>query len=267
MPSPFRPYLQRWNLEPDGAPLATPSSRLLPVRRDGMAMMLKIALAEEERRGGSLMLWWDGDSAAQIIAHDDDALLLERAGGAASLAEMARSGMDDEATSIICAVAARLHAPRSQPLPELVKLADWFKALAPAAAAHGGIFRASADAARHLLEAPRDLTVLHGDLHHGNVLDFGPRGFLAIDPKGLIGERGFDLANIFCNPDHATAAAPGRLVRRLGVVAEAANLDPSRLLLWVLAYAGLSAAWSIDDGYDPRTALSVAEIAAAELRP
>jgi streptomycin 6-kinase len=56
-------------------------------------------------------------------------------------------------------------------------------------------------------------------------------------------------------------------VRRLGVVAEAANLDPSRLLLWVLAYAGLSAAWSIDDGYDPRTALSVAEIAAAELRP
>ncbi len=267
MPSLFSPYLQRWNLEPDGAPIATPSSSLQPVRRGGMAMMLKIAIAEEERRGGNLMLWWDGDGAAQVIAHDDDALLLERASGTASLAEMARSGNDDEATRIICAVAARLHAQRFQPLPELVKLVDWFKALVPAAATHGGIVRASADAARGLLEAPRDVTVLHGDLHHGNVLDFGPHGFLAIDPKGLIGERGFDFANVFCNPDYVTAGAPGTLAHRLGVVAEAANLDPSRLLCWILAYAGLSAAWSIDDGNDPRTLLSVAEIAAAELRP
>jgi streptomycin 6-kinase len=149
-------------------------------------------------------------------------------------------------------------------LPELVPWSEWFEGLAPAAAAHGGILRASADAARQLLEAPRDLTVLHGDLHHGNVLDFGPRGFLAIDPKGLIGERGFDFANIFCNPDRATAGAPGRLARRLGVVAEATSLDPSRLLRWILAYAGLSAAWSIADGDDPATALAVAEIAAAE---
>jgi streptomycin 6-kinase len=244
--------------------MATPSSTLLPVRRDGVPMMLKLALAEEERRGGNLMAWWNGDGAAQVIAHDENALLLERASGPVSLAEMARSGKDDEASHIICAVAARLHAPRPQPLPELVPLSERFEALAPAAAAHGGILCASADAARQLLEAPRDITVLHGDLHHGNVLDFGPRGFLAIDPKGLIGERGFDFANIFCNPDHAAAVAPGRFARRLGVVAEAASLDPSRLLRWILAYAGLSAAWSIADGDDPATALAVAEIAAAE---
>ena len=229
-------------------------------------MMLKIALAEEERRGGQLMSWWDGDGVAQVIAHDDYALLLERASGRVSLAEMARCGKDDEASRIICAVAARLHVPRMEPLPELVPLADWVRALAPAAATHGGIFRASADAARKLLAAPRDITVLHGDIHHGNVLDFGSRGFLAIDPKGLIGERAFDFANIFCNPDHATAVTPGRLARQLDVVAEAANLDQSRLLRWILAYAGLSAAWSIDDGNDPSTALAVAEIAAVELQ-
>jgi streptomycin 6-kinase len=63
-----------------------------------------------------------------------------------------------------------------------------------------------------LLDDPRDIVALHGDIHHGNILDFGERGWLAIDPKGLIGERGFDYANNFCNPDAAIATRPGRLV-------------------------------------------------------
>jgi streptomycin 6-kinase len=59
-----------------------------------------------------------------------------------------------------------------------------------------------------LLAEPREVGVLHGDLHHGNVLDFGVRGWLAIDPKGLLGERGFDFANIFTNP--ISQIRPGR---------------------------------------------------------
>ncbi len=106
---------------------------------------------------------------------------------------------------------------------------------------------------------------MHGDIHHENVLDFGPRGWLAIDPKGLFGERSFDYGNLFCNPDIETAAAPGALARRAAIVARAAIIEPSRLLSWVLAYAGLSAAWTIGDGGDPRPALTIAEIAAAEL--
>jgi streptomycin 6-kinase len=104
--------------------------------------------------------------------------------------------------------------------------------------------------------------VLHGDLHHGNVLDFAERGWLAIDLKGLAGERGFDFANIFCNPDVAVATAPGRLKRQASVVAEAARLDRARLLRWILAYAGLSAAWTIGESGDPKLALSIAEMAA-----
>jgi streptomycin 6-kinase len=59
-----------------------------------------------------------------------------------------------------------------------------------------------------LLSSPQDEVVLHGDLHHGNILDFGTRGWLAIDPKGLLGERGFDYANIFTNPDLAEPTRP-----------------------------------------------------------
>lgn len=56
--------------------------------------------------------------------------------------------------------------------------------------------------------------VLHGDVHHGNVLNFGARGWLAIDPRGLVGERAFDHANLLCNPDVATAAASGSWLDR-----------------------------------------------------
>ncbi|WP_437518291.1 aminoglycoside phosphotransferase family protein [Sorangium sp. So ce1099] len=266
----FDTYLHRWNLIPDGEPIITWSGRLLPVRRAGEPAMLKLALHEEERFGGLLMEWWDGDGAARVLAREGEAILLERAQGTRSLAEMSRNGEDDEACRIMCAVAARLHAPRARPLPELVPLTRWFRDLEPAAAAHGGILVRCLEAVRALLAAPREVVVLHGDLHHDNVLDFGGRGWLAIDPKRLVGERSFDFANLFTNPDLAdpsrpVATEPGRFARRLEIVAEAAGLERTRLLRWVLAWTGLSAAWFLKDGDSPAIDLRVAALAAAEL--
>jgi len=108
--------------------------------------------------------------------------------------------------------------------------------------------------------------VLHGDLHHDNVLDGDLRGWLAIDPKGLVGERGFEYANLFRNPDLGCALAPGRMQRRIQIVAQEAGLDFRRLLDWVVAYAGLGAAWSLEDGDDPGAGLAIAEQAAAMSR-
>ena len=201
-----------------------------------------------------------------MLAREHDAILLERAEGRTSLADLARNGQDDEACRIACAVIAELHAPRSRPSPPgLVPLDRWFRDLDTAAEALGGVSAHSAAAARRLLAEPRDLVALHGDIHHGNILDFGKRGWLAVDPKGLAGEGAFDYANLFCNPDRVTATAPGRLARRAGIVAETAGLEHRRLLRWVLAWAGLSAAWSLADGELPEAALAVAELAAVEL--
>lgn len=264
--SAFAGYVTRWNLIPDGRPITTRTSDLLPVLYKGIPAILKIAREPEERWGGPLMVWWDGEGAARVLAHEGDALVLERAVGQRSLDEMAQSGHDDEASRIICDVAAKLHAPRPQPAPELIPLTHWFAELEPAALRMGGVLRQSLDASRGLLREPQSVGVLHGDLHHGNILDGGMRGWLAIDPKRLLGERAFDFANIFCNPDLETASAPGRLARQATVVALAAGLDRRRLLRWILAYAGLSAAWSMGTSdEDPDLALLIAELAAAEL--
>ena len=262
---PFAAYLRRWSLVPDGAPIVTHTSELLPVRRGREPLMLKVSQTPEERFGGLLMLWWDGDGAVRVLEHDGDALLMERATGRRSLVEMAKAGEDDAASHILCQVASRLHAPRPDSLPEAVPLETWFRDLWSMAEQRGGVLARSAATARVLLATPREIVVLHGDLHHGNVLDAGDRGFLAIDPKRLLGERAFDFANIFCNPDAAVALQPGRLCRQAHVVAQAAHLDRPRLLQWILAYAGLSAAWHLGDGSDPTLALGVAETALAEM--
>jgi streptomycin 6-kinase len=260
--------MARWGLEADGAPFVTGYSRslLAPVRQGGRAAMLKIAADADEQRGALQMVWWAGEGAAPVLAHDGEALLLVRLEGPRSLAEMARSGDDDAATRILCSVADRLHAPRSGGPPEgLVPLERWFRALAPAAAAHEGLFAAAHRTAEALFARPAEPWVLHGDLHHANVLDGADLGWRAIDPKGLIGARAYDYANILCNPEGPTATSPGRLVRQAAVIAEAARLPRREVLAWTHAHAGLSAAWCLQDGFDPTAALQIAEIAAAAL--
>jgi streptomycin 6-kinase len=260
-----RAWLARWDLVADGEAITTPSSLLLPVRRHGAPVMLKIARQEEERRGGRLMTWWDGCGAARVLEHDDHALLLERATGPRRLAAMVAAGRDDEATRILCAVADRLHAPRRGPPPELVPLSRWFEALAPAARIQGGLLAEADAAARALLAELREPVVLHGDIHHGNVLDAGARGWIAIDPKGLLGERTFDFVNILRNPDATTALAPGRFNRQVEVLTVAASLERRRLLEWTLAFAGLSAVWHLADREPADFDFAVAGLAAAAL--
>jgi streptomycin 6-kinase len=239
---------------------------LMPVVHEGAPAMLKLSRAPEELAGGALMAWWDGTGAARVLAREGEALLLERAMGSGSVAEMSRNGRDDEAMRILCEAGAGLHAPRAEAPPaSLVPLERWFRQLWPTAEAEGGVFAKSAAAARPLLNAQREIGVLHGDLHHGNVLDFGPRGWLAIDPKGLIGDRGYDHANMLCNPDVETATAPGALARRVEVVSAASGIEPRRLLSWLLAYCGLSASWTLSDGDDPWRALAIGEQASGML--
>ncbi|UTV59198.1 aminoglycoside phosphotransferase family protein [Burkholderia arboris] len=264
----FDRYLDLWGLAPDGGPILTASGGLLPVVWHARPAMLKVATCDEERRGNALMAWWNGQGAAQVWQHDVDAILLERAQPAPSLAALSASGHDDDTMRIACGVVARLHAHRApQPPAQIVPLHDWFRALLTNDADHNVLRRSAAIARQLLAEAasPVDDVVLHGDIHHGNLLHFGDRGWLAIDPKGLRGERTFDYANLFCNPVHDIAVDPARFGRRVALVADAAQLDRRRLLQWILAWSGLSAVWLMEDGLLPDTRLQVATLAAAAL--
>jgi streptomycin 6-kinase len=226
--------------------------------------MLKLGRSDDERRGSAVMAWWDGQGAAPVLAHDETALLMLRAEGVRSLADLARSGDDEAATRIICATVGELHRPRRAAPPALPPLDSLFSGLRKAAVVDARFVSPAATAAQ-LLAAPREPTVLHGDIHHYNILDFGALGWRAIDPWGFVGERAYDYANILKNPDLPTLTRPGWLVRQVRVICDAARVEPRRMLEWAFAHGGLSAAWSIEDGRDPADGFAVMEIVSAEL--
>jgi streptomycin 6-kinase len=265
MPPPvrhFEPWLSAWDLTPDGPPFATHTSLLMPVTHRGGPAMLKVTPHHEEATGAAVMDWWAGDGAARVLAFDETASLLERATGPASLARLSGEGADEQATAILCRVTSRLHAkdPVTRP-PSVVPLEGWFGELWPVAAARGGLFAKAAETAERLLASQSERVVLHGDLHHDNVLDFGARGWLAIDPKGLYGERTFDYVNLLRNPEGQSERAVERLARRVEHVASLAAIDARRLLQWTAAFTGLSAAWIVNDGEDPVLDLALADAA------
>jgi len=268
----FNTWLNRWGLTPDGEPFETHTSQLLPVVvvKDGQKAILKITDDDSERIGCELMVWWNGNGAAKVLAHAAGTILLERATGKGSLADMSWTGNDAQACRIICHAASRLHLSRNASTPVLTPLHHWFRDLAPAAKKHGGILTRCAAVANVLLSSPHDAVVLHGDLHHGNILDFGTRGWLAIDPKGLVGERGFDYANIFTNPDLAeptrpVAIEPEIFMQRVNIVSEVARIERQRLLMWIVAWCGLSSVWFLQEGDSATVPLRIAELAMAEL--
>jgi streptomycin 6-kinase len=251
------PWMDRWNLTPDGEVIKSNWGMLAPVRYLGAPAMLKIALDIDEEKGGQLMAWWDGVGAARVYEIDGPVMLMERLTGERSLGDMARQGQDDEATRILCEVAARIHCPRNKPRLALTDLDTWFAALWKQAPERGGALAHAAVIARRLIDTEEDRVVLHGDLHHNNVLDGGTRGWLAIDPKFLYGERAFDFVNILRNPDIATSLIPGRFARQVEVIVEAAGLDRRRFLEWTVAYTGLSAAWCYNDKVQPDSDLAI----------
>ncbi|MGN6426160.1 MAG: aminoglycoside phosphotransferase family protein [Leifsonia sp.] len=265
------PWRERWRLTADGAAFATPSSILQPVISAGRPAYLKLATVDEEAAGARVLAWWASRGAAAVFEADGDAVVMERATGDRSLAALAESGPagDDEATRVLCRTGLALHRVDDVPRPGgIVGLRRWFRELFEHAAehpgAHDGLFPVAAATADALVGGGADV-VLHGDLHHGNVLDFGAHGWRAIDPKHLHGDPAFDFANILCNPSPAVALRPGRLERTVAVIAEETGVDERRMLEWVLAWCGLSAAWSERSGGDPSTAVGVGRRARAVL--
>jgi streptomycin 6-kinase len=256
---------ERWGLTEDGDYFASGNSLLQPVISEGRLAMLKVPLSGTAYGGFRLLACWNGKGAAKVYHYDANALLMERAIGERSLRQMVFDGQEDEANTILCRLAEQLHSIPCRQIPELVTLPIWFKSLGEAAGKNGGFFTTCHEMADALLRDPLDEVALHGDIHYDNVLDAGSRGWIAIDPKGLVGERGFDFANIFCNPDLTIAGSPERLSKQAKLIAGLTGLPAERLLCWVIAWSGLMASWMLEDGEEAELPMRVGELAIKEL--
>lgn len=216
---------------------------------------------QDEASGATALEYFDGQGAARLFRRSDEALLLEYLEGPDTSA-MA----DSEATPILCEVLNRLHDVEKALPVGLVSLEERFACLLEYAGPVA-LLRDGAAVARELLAAPENVKVLHGDLHHENVLH-SPRGWLAIDPKGLVGESTFDAANLVYNPirDPRRVREPARIEREVAVISERLGFDRSRFRHFTLAYGALSACWYEEDGLDSSLPRAVAAVLRDSLR-
>lgn len=242
---------------------------------DGTVAALKQASEAgrgDARRGADYLRWLDGGGAVRLLAESGDCVLLEWAGDKSLLDHFHALG-DASATEIAAETVMRLHALRSAPCPASLRpLHEHFSNLFWRAEAdrQEGLrspYVEGAEIAERLLDTQRDVRPLHGDIHHDNILS-SPRGWLAIDPKGLVGDPAFDVANMFCNPFRSeTRLSESRAMAMAEIFACTLGRDMETVLSFALAYSRLSTAWN-EDMDDPKSAqetLAIGRVLAAAL--
>ncbi len=117
-----------------------------------------------------------------------------------------------------------------------------------------------------LLASGDESVLLHGDLHHDNILSGSREPYLAIDPKGVLGEPCYEVGAFLRNPfpDLLDKGNPhGLMQRRVDMIVERLGFDRRRVIGWGMSQAVLSAIWCDEDGVDCMDGmLQVAEILA-----
>jgi streptomycin 6-kinase len=233
--------------------LETDSSILAFGRCDSQSLVLKLAKRQgDEWKAGDVLAAFDGRGAVRVYEHGEGMTLMERARPGHSLVEMTQSGADDEATGILAAT-IKVMAPGASPTG-VPTVADWGRGF-DRYIANGdrqiplALLSKAQRLYRDLCRSQRSVRLLHGDLHHGNVLFDQERGWLAIDPKGVVGELEYEIGAALRNPVERPDlfADPVVIRRRVGRFRDMLGLSAARIHAWAFAQAVLSAVWAIED--------------------
>jgi streptomycin 6-kinase len=245
---------ERFGLAGVGSPFSEELGRFVApgTARDGRALVLKVFEDSAScERAAAALRHWSGHGAVQLLDHDSGlhALLLQRAEPGSTLDE---SGSDPAASARTFAqVARRLHVG-GRP-PRLPHLSGWLVALGQPGALGSGAGeeerRRAAEMAEKLVARGGSPVLLHGDLHHANIVRHG-HGWLAIDPKGVVGPREAEAAAFLRNPrDHLLGRPDAVAVSELRATTLAAELDFDRavVLAWAYVLCVLAAAWAVED--------------------
>jgi streptomycin 6-kinase len=165
-------------------------------------------------------------------------------------------GDDEEATSIAAGVLRQLWRP--VPLDHAFpSVSDWARGFDRLRLSFGGgtgpmpatLVEEAEDLFAELLASQDEPAVLHGDLHYHNVLAARREPWLAIDPKGVVGEPAYDTAALLHNPVEVLGTPqPGKVMeRRIDLLSQELGLDRERVRGWGLAQAVLAAYWGLED--------------------
>jgi len=227
---------------------------------DGSPAVLKIGFPNPELITEILTLQtYQGRGAVRLIKGDPEygALLLEQILPGTNLLAIDN---DIEATRIASQVMKRIwvKAKNSENFPTLANWCDGFNRYrklfpSPSGPLPERMVVHAENMVRELLQNQAFPLLLHGDLHHMNILQGEDESWIVIDPKGVIGEPSFEVGPLMINPVPDLIKDPHltqTLSRRLDILEQELELDRWRLAAWSYVRAVLSAIWDVEDGGD-----------------
>lgn len=259
--------LQRWSCTPDGPVMHGQVGIVLPVRRaDLPPAVIKVSFPHPGNDfEPAAFAAWKGRGAVHLFDRDDEhyAMLLERTAHG-TLAEVTDF---DEAVTALGRLSHRLAVDAPPGLPRLSDLvAEWQHEIPVSAAELGnplpGRILDTATATVRELGPDQPETLVHGDLHDNNVLPSDREPWLAIDPKGYVGDPAYDTITVIRSYRFAAllfSADPARgLDRGLDMYCEAAHIDRDNARRWAQVRAVRAALWGRRHG-EPDWAIQITD--------
>jgi len=248
---------------------------------DEVVLKMGVPNSEMESELAALRLF-NGDGACRLIDSDEEKywMLLERLQPGVMLSTLED---DEEATHIAAEVMQRIWRPlessgrplaheQAPALQKFIQLSDWFDGLKKLRPMFNGgtgplnekIVERVENSVKNFFEENHKPVLMHGDFHHFNILS-SERGWLVIDPKGVIGPAGYEVGPFLMNPwGDFLSRNNYRLItkRRIDILHERLGFERERIHGWGLAHAVLSTWWGIEDNTGWDYSLAFAEMIA-----
>ncbi len=225
------------------------------IDQEGEKFVLKIGVPEEDSPimfEKKALEAFAGKGAVKVVKFDKNlhAMLLERAIEGKTLGEVCG---EDYEKAVKIAIEVMQKLPR-RPLNknEFINLESWIEGLNKAVETNFQIEKIS-KAQKYfadLIEPFEKKILLHGDIHFDNILSAPGETFLVIDPKGVVGEIGYEIA-VFLNDlagwtEHLENQK-AILNSALESFSESFKVSPENLRKWAFSFAILSAWWMMED--------------------
>ena len=261
---------RRWDLTL-GDPFLLSYNYVCAVRRsDGTPAVLKLGVPNHELTSEiNTLRLYNGQGACRLLEADAEQgmLLLERLQPGRMLATFKD---DEQATEI----AAEVMQAIARPAPDaegFLSLRGWFDELKNVRKLFGGAtgpfpretFETAEGLIRDLFAEQRPQMLLHGDFHHYNILS-SERGWLVIDPKGVIGPAEYEVGPLLINPYDVRLKEADAILqtqRRIAILSERLGYERQRLRAWAICHSVLSSYWDMaQDGSGGESAREWAEI-------
>ena len=195
----------------------------------------------------------DGNGAAKLLEFDRErqAILLERVAPGSNLRSVYKKEQSKAVTTAI-RVLKKILRPVTADTKDFVQLDAWFDGLKRAAGT-----KFPQEYAERALEFYTELStdtknifLLHGDLHHDNILSATREPFLVIDPKGMVGHVGYDIG-VFLNNHNDwlewDTRLAGKLDKAVAEFALAFDLEEIIIRKWAFCQMVLSWWWMFDE--------------------